>query len=159
VLGASPSQALDDAESTHVVVEANVDDLTGELAGHALAALLEAGALDAWALPITMKKGRPGLTLAALVERPRAEAIAETLLRETTTIGLRKIEATRIERPREEVMVATRFGELPLKVSRGAGGPPQVKPEFDACVQAAKQHGVPVRVVLQEAIAAYLRHS
>jgi uncharacterized protein (DUF111 family) len=44
-------------------------------------------------------------------------------------------------------------------VSRGAGGPPQVKPEFDACVQAAKQHGVPVRVVLQEAIAAYLRHS
>ena len=51
--------------------------------------------------------------------------------------------------------VSTRFGEIPLKVSAGDHGPPQVKPEFDRCAEVAREHGVPVRVVLQAAIAAY----
>jgi len=66
VLG-HPTQDLEPAG--YEVLEANVDDLTDELAGHAIAALLEAGAADAWACPIVGKKGRPALTLAALAPR------------------------------------------------------------------------------------------
>jgi hypothetical protein len=147
--------AASDAEPTHAVVEANVDDMTGELAAHALGALLAAGALDAWATPVTMKKGRPGLCLAALAPRALARAVGEALLRETTSIGLRTTLVSRIERPREQVEVDTRFGRLPVKVSGGGYGPPQVKPEFDACAAAARAHGVPVRLVIAEALAAY----
>jgi uncharacterized protein (TIGR00299 family) protein len=142
-------------EASHTLVEANVDDLSGELAGHALEALRAAGALDAWATPIVMKKGRPGLTLAALVPQAMAQATAAVLLRETTTIGVRMSSWGRVERPREVVSVATRFGELPIKVSGGPYGAAQVKPEFDACARAAASHGVPVRAVLEEALAAY----
>lgn len=141
-------------EHTHFVSEANVDDMTGELSGHAIAKLLEAGALDAWATPITMKKGRPGLLLSVL-SNPSNVAVVETvLLSETSSLGVRRYGVTRSERPREMVQVETEFGALPIKVSRGPYGPPQLKPEFDACVAAARAHSVPVRVVLAAALAA-----
>jgi uncharacterized protein (DUF111 family) len=75
--------------STHVVLEANVDDLTGELAAHAIEALFAAGALDAWATPITMKKGRPGADHRRARRGPSADAVAAALLQETSTIGVR----------------------------------------------------------------------
>jgi uncharacterized protein (TIGR00299 family) protein len=144
-----------DVEATsHVVLEANVDDLTGELAGHAVEALFAAGALDAWATPIVMKKGRPGLTLSALAPAPRADAVAVAMLRETTTIGVRRSAITRTERPRRVVSVDTAYGAVRVKISEGPYGPPQLKPEFDDCVRAAGLHGVPVREVLAAAIAA-----
>ena len=140
--------------ASHVVLEANVDDMTGEVAAHAIEALLTAGALDAWATPITMKKGRPALTISALARAPEAEAVGTALLRETTSIGLRKIPVTRTERPRRTVTVETAFGRVRVKVSEGPFGPPQVKPEFDDCAAAARTHGVTLREVIQAAIQA-----
>jgi hypothetical protein len=142
------------AGASHVLLEANVDDMTGEVAAHALEALFAAGALDAWAAPITMKKGRPALTLAALADAARADAVAAAMLRETTTIGVRRVGATRTERPRRLVTVVTAFGPVRVKISEGPFGPPQVKPEFDDCAAVAREHGVPVRVVLEAALAA-----
>ncbi|MCA9594171.1 MAG: nickel pincer cofactor biosynthesis protein LarC [Myxococcales bacterium] len=153
VLGTAQAPARE--HHSHVVVEANVDDLTGEVAAHALGQLLGAGALDAWAQPITMKKGRPGLTLSALAPEDRADHVAEVLLRETSTIGVRFREVSRRERPRRTVEVDTEFGRIPLKISEGPFGPPQVKPEFDACVKAAQAAGVPVREVIARALSAY----
>ncbi len=155
VLGTRPA-AADEAggAASHVIVEANVDDLTGEVAAHAIEALLAAGALDAWATPITMKKGRPALTLAALAPSARADAVASTLLAETTTIGVRRIPVSRTERPRRTITVATAFGPISVKVSEGPFGPPQMKPEFDECAAAARTHGVPVREVIAAATAA-----
>jgi uncharacterized protein (TIGR00299 family) protein len=135
---------------THVVLETNVDDMSGELAAHAIRELLAAGALDAWASPITMKKGRPALTLSVLVGRAHAAELGELLLRETSSIGLRYYPVDRLERTRRVVEVSTRFGVIPVKVSDGRGGPPQVKPEFDACAEAARSAGVPVREVILE---------
>jgi uncharacterized protein (TIGR00299 family) protein len=153
VLGTRPAPA-DEATggATHVIVEANVDDITGEVAAHAIEALFAAGAVDAWAAPITMKKGRPALTLSALA--PAARADAGVMLAETTTIGVRKIPVTRTERPRRTITVATAFGPISIKVSEGPFGPPQMKPEFDECAAAAKTHGVPVREVIAAALAA-----
>ena len=107
------------AAATHVVLEANVDDLTGELAAHAIEALLAAGALDAWATPITMKKGRPALTLAALAPRARADAVAHAMLarrRPSACAGSR----SRAPSDRgASSTVETAFGPIPVKVSEG----------------------------------------
>ena len=140
------------AAATHVVVEANVDDLTGELAGHALAALLREGALDAWLTPIQMKKGRPGLILSALGPSSAADRLGAVLLRETSSLGYRKSPVTRGERPRRTIQVQTRWGDIPIKVSSGPWGNPQIKPEFDVCARHAEAHGVPVKEVIQVAL-------
>ncbi len=149
-----PNPGLPDGEAggDHVVVEANVDDITGELAGNAIAALLAAGALDAWATPVTMKKGRPALVMSAVARRSEVNRVAEAMLRETTSIGVRWTPAHRLERPRETRLVATRFGEIPVKVSGGPFGEPVIKPEFDACARAAERAGVSIRTVLAEAM-------
>jgi len=158
VLGAPAPGARPDAgahaATTHAVLEANVDDATGELAGSWIEALLAAGAVDAWATPITMKKGRPALTLSALARVEHADAVAHAMLRETTSLGLRRYEVTRAERPRRMVEVETPYGRIPVKIAEGPFGPPQVKPEFDACLAAARAHGVPVREVVRVATAA-----
>lgn len=146
-----PSQRL---ETSHVVLEANVDDMTGELSAHAISVLLGEGALDAWAQPITMKKGRPGLTLSVLAARERADALTATMLRETSSIGVRRTDVSRSERPRRMIEVDTRFGKVPVKVSEGGYGPPQRKPEFDECARLAVVAGVPVREVIAAALAA-----
>jgi hypothetical protein len=152
VLG-SPAHVVPAAGGSHVVLEANVDDLTGEMAGHVIERLLAAGALDAWAVPATMKKGRPGLVLSALAEVAAADTVAAVLLRESTSLGVRHRPVTRTERPRRIIRVDTPFGPIAVKVSDGGFGPPVVKPEFDACARAAAEHGVPVRSVVNAALA------
>jgi pyridinium-3,5-bisthiocarboxylic acid mononucleotide nickel chelatase len=138
--------------ATHVVVEANVDDLTGELAGHALSALMKAGALDAWLTPIQMKKGRPGLTLSALCPVNAADSLGAVLLRETSSLGYRKSPVTRGERPRRMLQVSTPYGTIPIKVSTGPWGSAQIKPEFDVCAELARELDVPVRDIVQAAL-------
>lgn len=153
VLGA-PSAGAGNTTGTHAVLEANVDDATGELAGSWIESLLAAGALDAWTTPITMKKGRPALTISALAPLDHADAVVHTMLRETTSLGVRRHDVWRVERPRTIRYVETTYGRIPVKVSGGPFGPPQVKPEFEACARAARAHGVPVREVLRLATVA-----
>jgi uncharacterized protein (TIGR00299 family) protein len=159
VLGVRATEASSREEgSTHAVLEANVDDASGELAGSWIESLLSAGAVDAWVTPITMKKGRPAMTISALAPLARADAVAHAMLRETTSLGVRRYEVARIERPRTIEHVETSYGRIPIKVATGPFGPPQAKPEFDACVEAARAHGVPVREVLRSAMAAAAAH-
>jgi uncharacterized protein (TIGR00299 family) protein len=153
--GATRSAAV----ATHAVLEANVDDATGEMAASWVTALMAVGALDAWTTAITMKKGRPALTLSALAPVERADAVAHAMLRETTSLGVRRYDVTRAERPRRMLEVATPYGPIPVKLAEGPFGPPQIKPEFDACLAAATAHGVPVREVVQAATAAAVNRS
>ncbi len=140
--------------ATHAVLECNVDDATGELAGSWIESLLGVGALDAWAVPITMKKGRPAWTISALTSIDRADTVARAMLRETTSLGVRRYEVARVERPRTQHRVDTIYGPIPVKVAGGPFGPAVVKPEFEACAHAARTHGVPVREVLRVAVLA-----
>jgi pyridinium-3,5-bisthiocarboxylic acid mononucleotide nickel chelatase len=139
---------------THVVVESNVDDMTGELAAHAIEMLLRADALDAWAEPVFMKKGRPGLKIAALGRTDQAERLSQVILTETSSIGVRRTLVSRTERPRTCVEASTPFGPITVKISRGPFGPAQIKPEFDACARAAERAKVPVREVVAAALVA-----
>jgi uncharacterized protein (TIGR00299 family) protein len=149
ILGEAPEE-----ETSHVVIETNVDDVTGEIVANCMESLFAAGALDAWATPIIMKKGRPALTLSALADFSSADAVAAALIRETTSLGVRRYAVSRLERPRKMIVVETAFGKIAVKISSGPFGPPQIKPEFDACAAAAKTHGVPVREVIRASLVA-----
>jgi hypothetical protein len=155
VLGTASDAAARISSATHAVLEANIDDATGELAASWIESLLSAGAVDAWATPITMKKGRPAWTLSALVPVALAQFVETSMLRETTSLGVRRHDVTRTERPRRIVQVETVFGRIPVKVAEGPFGPPQAKPEFEACAAAARSHAVPVREVMLAALSAW----
>jgi uncharacterized protein (DUF111 family) len=157
VLG-EPSTAAErmSASGSHVVLEANVDDMSGELAAVALARAVEAGALDSWSTPIGMKKGRPALMLSALAPRALTDAVARALLTESTSLGVRLRPVDRIERSRRMVDVQTAFGTIPVKVADADDLPANFAPEYEACQRAADAHGVPVKQVYAAAIAAYL---
>jgi uncharacterized protein (DUF111 family) len=154
VLGTVPDAGDFEAGESHVVLEANVDDMTGELAAHVMRLLIAAGALDVWAIPVTMKKGRPGQVLSVLAEASQVGRLAELMLSESTSLGVRHRSVGRTELPRTLITVTTPFGQIPVKVA-GAGGLGHAKPEFDACARAAAEHQVPVRVVVDAALRAF----
>lgn len=134
------------------LLECNVDDITGELLAHAIAALLDAGAVDAWVTPIVMKKGRPAYTVSALVDPSIAGQVAAVMVNETGSFGIRGRELERWPRTRliEQVDVAG----LPVRVKVGAG---RVKVEHDDAVRVARQAGMSLRDVMTEAEQAWHR--
>ncbi len=156
VLGLETAKSNEDL-ATHCVIELNVDDLSGELLAVAVSAAFEAGALDAWTTPIGMKKGRPAVMLSALTARAKMQPVAQALLRESSSLGVRVRDVTRIERPRRMIEVETEFGTIAMKVADGDGLPELASPEHEACRTAAISHRVPVRQVYASAIAAYWR--
>ncbi len=130
------------------LLETNVDDATGEVIAHTIAVLMAAGAHDAWATPIVMKKGRPAHTVHALCD-PSAEAlIGALLLRETGSLGLRGTELRRWPQQRTERLVIIDGHTVRAKVALG-----RVKVEYDDAVAAAAALGRPLRDVLAEATA------
>jgi uncharacterized protein (TIGR00299 family) protein len=138
-----------------VRIEANVDDMNPEICENAAEALFEAGAVDVWWTPITMKKARPALQLSALAPEARVDDVARAVLRETTSIGVRFDRVSRRVLDREVVSVDTRFGPISIKIARLEGEVVNAAPEYEDCRAAAGEHGVPLKVVYAAAIAAY----
>jgi hypothetical protein len=144
--------------SEHVYrIEANVDDMSPEMCEHAAAKLVDAGAIDVWWTPATMKKSRPGLVLSALAPTPRLDAVVRATLRETTSIGVRFDRVARRVLAREWVEVSTAFGPIPVKVARLDGEIANAAPEYEACRRAAQTHDVPLKRVFSAATAAWER--
>lgn len=137
------------------VVETNLDDASGQLVARALEVLLEVGALDAWAGPVTMKKGRPGLLVGALCDEPHRAAVARALLTETTTLGVRWHRVERQVLARELHEVETPFGRVRVKVALLEGRETGAHPEYQDCLERARAAGVPVKEVLAAALAAW----
>jgi uncharacterized protein (TIGR00299 family) protein len=137
------------------LLEANLDDCPGQLVARAIDAALEEGALDAWAAPCTMKKGRPGLVLAALAPGGRRDAVARAFAAETTTLGVRFRAVERLELERAHEAVDTAYGRIRVKVGRLGGDVLGAHPEHDDCLAAARAHRVPLKEVMAAAIAAW----
>ena len=140
----------EDDEPRCWVIEANMDDITGEIAASAMEGLFEKGALDAWIETIQMKKGRPALKMSVLCNREDLESLGAQLMRETTTIGLRYHAVGRMEMSRSVHRVDTPFGPVRVKVARGPGGSLNAAPEFEDCKRAALEHRVPLKRVMAE---------
>ena len=129
-----------------VQLDVNVDDVTGEVIAHTIAALVSAGAFDAWATPIVMKKGRPAHVVSALCDPALVETVAAILVAETGSLGVR---ATTVERwPQQRLDAVVEVGGHRIAIKVGAG---RVKVEHDDAAAAAQALGRPLRDVLDEA--------
>ena len=144
-----PETEIDETE--HVVVECNLDDLDPRVLPVVLERLLQSGALDASVTPIVMKKGRPGHLLSALAPKPALDAVVEVLLRETTTLGCRSYPVAKHHLGRRMELVATPWGEVPVKLALAGDEVLRRVPEFEVCAELARTAGVPVRDILAAA--------
>ena len=134
------------------LLEANVDDVTGEVLGHVVGVLFEAGANDAWVTPIVMKKGRPAFTISALCDLALADQISNVLAIESGSLGVRRTAVDRWASTREMHEVDVDGYPVRIKV-----GPGRAKAEFDDAARIARRTGVPLREVLARAEAAWRR--
>lgn len=134
-----------------VLLACNLDDATGEMLGYAMDRILAAGALDVWFTPIQMKKNRPATTLSVLCLPEDAGSLATLLLRETTTLGVRRQLLSRSKAARETRHVDTPWGPVRVKAKLLAGEVVQVSPEYDDCARIAADAGVPLHEVMTKA--------
>ena len=136
---------------TIVQVETTVDDMSPQLYEPLLERLLEAGALDVWLTPVIMKRSRPGVVLTALCEPARVADLSRLLFEESSTIGVRWTAYQRARLEREMVRLVTAHGPVTFKVSRLEGRVVTVTPEFEEVRRIARDRGLPVREVLEQA--------
>jgi uncharacterized protein (TIGR00299 family) protein len=136
-------------------LETNIDDSTGETLGYVHEQLMELGCLDVWFTPIQMKKNRPATMLSVLVGRDLVDAAAELIIKETSTLGVRRRPVRRYEAERQVVNVDTSLGKVPVKLKRIGDTIAQAVPEYEACRMIARETGLPLaevmRVVVNEA--------
>jgi hypothetical protein len=153
VLG-EPVPAEAEAAGAALLLAANIDDLDPRLWPGVLAALLRAGAADAWLAPITMKKGRPAHTLHVLCTADRAAAVRRTIFTETTTIGLREHPVAKHVLDRVVSTVEVDGQPVRVKTAFLAGEPVNTSVEYEDVAAAAASLGLPVKIVLARATAA-----
>ena len=144
VLGTA-ADALQDGQPV-MLLEVNVDDATGETLAHTVAALLEAGAHDAWITPILMKKGRPAHTVSALADVAVAQQVAAVLTSETGSLGVRGATLDRWPSTRSFSTVDVEGFPIRVKVSPG-----RLKVEHDDAARVARRTGLPLREVVSRA--------
>jgi pyridinium-3,5-bisthiocarboxylic acid mononucleotide nickel chelatase len=150
-VGEAPLAMVTAPAETIVQVETTVDDMSPQLYEPLLERLLEAGALDVWLTPVIMKRSRPGVVLTALCEPGRVTDLSRLLFEESSTIGVRWTAYQRSRLEREMVRLDTAYGPVIFKVSRLEGRVVTVTPEFEEVRRIARDLGLPVREVLEQA--------
>lgn len=141
VLGTVDDKEISDSEIS--VLETNIDDMNPEVLGYVMDRLFENGALDVFHTPVYMKKNRPGIMLTVLSSVEEEEKLVDIILKETSTLGIRKTTAKRYILEREIRIVNTEFGEIKIKESSG-GDFIKAAPEFEDCKRIAKEYKVPL---------------
>ena len=153
-LGSSGNASADAADRTEVsVLEANVDDMSPQFFELAIERLFAAGALDVWLSPVTMKKGRPAIVIAAIVPPELEAACAQILLRETTTIGVRVRTERRYTMQRAMRSVESLFGPIRVKDVQSSGTR-RTMPEYEDVLRIAREHNLPIQTVYRAVEAA-----
>jgi uncharacterized protein (TIGR00299 family) protein len=137
-----------------VVIETNIDNMTGEALGWLMDRLLAAGALDVTYSPLQMKKNRPATLLTVLATPEAGDDLAGLLLRESTTLGVRLTRANRLKAQRRIEVIETPLGEARIKVKEIDGVIISAAPEYDDCKAIAERQGLPL-----ENVVAHLTHA
>ena len=140
-----------ESEASILEVACNIDDMSGEVFAYVIERLLLAGALDAWAEPIVMKKGRPAYKLVFLVSEDKLVSLLDVVFEETTTLGVRyhKVERSTLER--KSMVVATPFGSVAVKYGFCNGAIVNIAPEFDSCKEIAANAKISLKKAMQYA--------
>lgn len=140
------------SEDTVWVLETNLDDISAEHVAFCTESLMQAGALDVYTVPITMKKGRSGVILSVICNTEMIDALQMIVFRETATMGIRKYQVNRTKLQRESIVIQTKFGPLAAKKGWMENKFTIVTPEYEDCARVARTHNIPLREVYAEVI-------
>lgn len=128
------------------VLEANIDDCSGESFGFAMESLLEAGAADVWYTPVFMKKNRPAYMLSLICREEEISRMEDILFIQTTTIGVRRYPVSRTILDRKKRKVMTEFGEAEVKICTYKDRS-FCYPEFESVRSICRQNGLDYQTV------------
>ena len=159
ILGDLTEGGLRPSPEKVTVIETNIDDMNPQIYGYVIERALALGALDAFLTPVQMKKDRPATLLTVLCEAEKRDLLIDMLLAETSTLGVRYMEANRRVLDRIIEYVETRYGRVRIKVARQGGRTLHFHPEYEDCLKLAEESCVPLIEVQTEAAAAYRRLS
>ena len=150
-------RAVEKSEPTDTltVIECNLDDCSPQLLGAVIESLMRDGALDAWVAPVVMKKGRPGHLLGVLTDAAHRAALIDTLLRETTTLGVREHTVSRTILQRRHETVTTPWGPVRIKLGLRGDTVLNAMPEFEDCRALAEAAHDAIKDVQAAALAAF----
>ena len=132
------------------VVECNIDDMNPEYYDYIMDSLFNAGARDVYLMPVIMKKSRPGVILSVLCEPDMEDKINEILLKETTTLGIRRTQVVKTMLDRKSDHVSTRYGTVRVKSGYYKGTWIKSKPEYEDCIRVARENKIPLSMVYKE---------
>ncbi len=143
-----------------VLLESNIDDMIPELYGNLLDVLYQNGALDVFLTAVQMKKNRPGTRISVLGEAHSKELLVQTLMRESTTLGVRITYPERYEAERRLVEVDSEIGPAQVKLGSYRGETVNISPEYESCRRLSEQTGMPLKQVYAIVLeAAHMQHA
>lgn len=150
ILGENAFSEIEECESDEVgIVECNLDDVSAEILGHVMQKAFEAGALDAFHIPIQMKKQRPGILFTILCRSDEIADFVKLILIETSSFGVRISFANRYKLRRERREIQTPFGNVAAQIGYFGGRAIRISPEYDACAKLAQSQNIPLQHILQ----------
>jgi hypothetical protein len=144
------------AQDEVVVIETNLDNVSGEILGDVMERLFAAGALDVTYTPMQMKKNRPATQVSVIAPLDLADRLAMLLLRETTTLGVRMSRWNRLKAERRQEEVETPLGMVRVKLKLLGSRVLSVSPEYEDCARLAQAQGLPLQEVFAR-LDAFLR--
>jgi pyridinium-3,5-bisthiocarboxylic acid mononucleotide nickel chelatase len=131
-----------------IILETNIDDSSPEILGYVVGKLLDSGALDVFYTPIYMKKNRPAYMLTVISSEKNEAILVDIILKETSTLGIRKNRCERYCMNRDIINVATPFGEVRVKVA-SMGDFKKIAPEYEDCKAIANRTGRPLKEIFE----------
>ena len=134
-----------------ILIETNIDDMTGEELGYAVGELFNEGALDAWTTSIQMKKSRPGSVLSAIANQRDLATVTKSIFANTSTLGIRVRQLDRMIADREVVSVETDYGPIRVKLRIINHEVTTISPEYGDCADVAAKWGMPIRAIMDAA--------
>jgi pyridinium-3,5-bisthiocarboxylic acid mononucleotide nickel chelatase len=134
------------------VLEAQLDDMTGEGLGYTMEVLLSTGALDVFYTPVYMKKNRPGTLVTVLASLETADRCETVLLTETTTLGVRRSIWSRNILDRRFINADTPYGQIKVKQAFMGNKMLHQAPEYEDVARAAKEYQVTFQEVYMSAM-------
>jgi uncharacterized protein (TIGR00299 family) protein len=127
------------------VIESNIDDMNPQFYDYVMDRLFEGGALDVFLTPIIMKKNRPATKITILSDNDKTNSLADILLSETTSFGLRIYRTERIKLEREIKTITTEYGDVKVKIGKREGRIVNTAPEYEDCKRIAKERGISIK--------------
>jgi len=129
------------------VIETSVDDMNPEHIGFMMERLYEDGALEVYLIPLFTKKNRPGTMVQVMCRVQHMESLIKRLLNESTSLGVRYYQTSRLILAREKITVNSPFGAIQVKQITDLSGEKRIVPEYEICKKIAIDRNMSLKSV------------